>query len=74
MIIKSLTVGPIMANCYIIGCEKTKTAAVVDPGAEANKILMALAQDNLTVKYILNTHGHFDHVGANKGMKKGHGC
>ncbi len=70
MIIKTLTVGPIMANCFILGCENTKSAVVIDPGDEADKILMALAESQLTVKYIINTHGHFDHVGANKKIKK----
>jgi glyoxylase-like metal-dependent hydrolase (beta-lactamase superfamily II) len=59
-----------MANCFIVGCEKTKTAVVIDPGDEADKILMALAESQLTVKYIINTHGHFDHVGANKKLKE----
>lgn len=70
MIVKTLAVGPIMANCYILGCEETKSAAVIDPGDEADKILMALSENKLTVKYILNTHGHFDHVGANKRLKE----
>jgi hydroxyacylglutathione hydrolase len=74
VIIKSLSVGPIMANCYIVGCEKTKIAAVIDPGDEAGRILMALAESRLTLKYILNTHGHFDHVGANKGIKDATGA
>lgn len=70
MIIKDLTVGPIMANCYIVGCEETKSAAVIDPGDEADRILMVLAEDGLTVKTIINTHGHFDHVSANQRMKE----
>jgi hydroxyacylglutathione hydrolase len=70
LIIKTLAVGPIMANCFIVGCENTKSAVVIDPGDEADKILMALAESQLTVKYIINTHGHFDHVGANKKMKE----
>ena len=74
MIIQALTVGPIMANCYIVGCERTKTAAVIDPGGDAPDILMALAKSQLTVKYLLNTHGHFDHVGANKEMKDATGA
>lgn len=69
MIVKELTVGPIMANCFIVGCEETKTAAVIDPGDEADRILMTLAEAALTVKYIINTHGHFDHVSANKRLK-----
>ncbi len=70
MIIETLPVGPIMANCYILGCEETQKAIVIDPGDEADRILMALARSKFTVEYLLNTHGHFDHVGANKKMKE----
>ncbi|MEW6259343.1 MAG: MBL fold metallo-hydrolase [Thermodesulfobacteriota bacterium] len=70
MIIESLVVGPIMANCFILGCERTRKAAIIDPGAESAKILMKLAALNLTVECILNTHGHFDHVGANKKIRE----
>lgn len=69
MIVKSLAVGPIMANCFIAGCEDTQEAVVIDPGDEADRILMSLAESKLKLKYILNTHGHFDHVAANKKMK-----
>ena len=69
MIIKKLEVGPIMANCFILGCESTKEAVVIDPGDDADRILMTLAKSELKVKYLINTHGHFDHVGANKRMK-----
>ncbi|MFP4158603.1 MAG: MBL fold metallo-hydrolase [Desulfosalsimonas sp.] len=74
MILKALAVGPIMANCYILGCERTKSAAVIDPGEEADKILMKLAEDKLTLKYIINTHGHFDHVGGNSQLKNASGA
>ncbi|HKL00032.1 MAG TPA: MBL fold metallo-hydrolase, partial [Desulfotignum sp.] len=70
MIIKKLSVGPIMANCFILGCEQTKEAVVIDPGDDADRILMELAKAELKVKYVINTHGHFDHVGANKRMKE----
>jgi glyoxylase-like metal-dependent hydrolase (beta-lactamase superfamily II) len=69
LIIRKLEVGPIMANCFIVGCEETKQAVVIDPGDDADRILMALAKAELKVKYLINTHGHFDHVGANKRMK-----
>ena len=74
MIIKVLIVGPIGANCYIVGCPDTLEAVVIDPGAEADRILMGLAEEKLTLKYILNTHGHFDHVAANKKMKDATGA
>ena len=74
MIIKKLAVGPIMANCFIVGCRQTHEAAVIDPGDEADRILLALAEAKLTVKQIINTHGHFDHVGANKRMKAATGA
>ena len=74
MIIKSLAVGPIMANCFIAGCEKTKEAAVIDPGDEVDRILLTLADAGLTVKAILNTHGHFDHVSGNRRLKSATGA
>ncbi len=74
MIIKNLSVGPIMANCFIVGCENTREAAVIDPGDEPDKILLTLAGLKLKVKYIINTHGHFDHVGGNKRMKDATGA
>jgi glyoxylase-like metal-dependent hydrolase (beta-lactamase superfamily II) len=74
MIIKTLAVGPIMANCFIVGCEQTRAAAVIDPGDEVDRILLALADSRLTVAQIINTHGHFDHVGANARLKKATGA
>ena len=70
MIIEKLEVGPIMANCFILGCEETQEAVVIDPGDDADVILMKLADLNLKVKYLINTHGHFDHVGGNARMKE----
>jgi hydroxyacylglutathione hydrolase len=70
VILKMLVVGPLQSNCYILGCERTRQAAVIDPGADVDKILMALAKDNLRCVYIINTHGHFDHSGENKRLKE----
>ena len=70
MIIKTLVVGPIMANSFILGCEETHEAAVIDPGDEADRILLTLAESSLNLKLIINTHGHLDHVGANKKLKE----
>ncbi|MEJ5359623.1 MAG: MBL fold metallo-hydrolase [Desulfobacterales bacterium] len=74
MIIRQLAVGPLQANCFIVGCERTRQAAVIDPGDEADRILLALAERGLAVSHILNTHGHFDHVGANRRLKQSTGA
>lgn len=74
MIIKELVVGPLMANCFIFGCNETKEAVVIDPGGDADRILFSLADSGLTVKYIINTHGHFDHVAANGKIKDATGA
>ena len=74
MIIKALAVGPMMSNCFVLGCERTREAAVIDPGDDTDRILLALADAKLKVRYIINTHGHFDHVGGNKRMKDATGA
>ena len=56
-------VGALRENCYIVSNAKNNTL-VVDPGAEANLIFNKLVQNNLTLKTILLTHGHYDHIGA----------
>jgi glyoxylase-like metal-dependent hydrolase (beta-lactamase superfamily II) len=74
LIIKDLVVGPLMANCFIFGCKKTGEAVVIDPGGDADRILLSLADSQLKVKYIINTHGHFDHVCGNGKMKDATGA
>jgi glyoxylase-like metal-dependent hydrolase (beta-lactamase superfamily II) len=60
--LKQLTLGPWPMNSYILVCEETQTSAVVDPGADPQKILKAV--EGTQVAAILVTHGHPDHVGA----------
>jgi len=64
VIFEGLSVGVMDNNCYIIGCEETRQAAVIDPGAEGARILRKLEELNLTCAYIILTHGHVDHIGA----------
>ena len=65
MIVKQLPVGMIQANCYLASCEETKEGVIIDPGDEAERILAQVEAAGLTIKYILNTHAHFDHIMAN---------
>lgn len=60
----TITVGPLEVNCYILWDGATKDAFVIDPGGDANKIKVLIAKERLKVKYIVLTHGHFDHVGG----------
>ena len=64
MFIKKIVVGPLENNCYIIADEKTKECFVTDPGDEPDRILDLIHENNLTIKYIICTHAHFDHVAA----------
>lgn len=68
MNLTTLTVGPIETNCYIIYNEDAKSALVIDPGDEAERILARLGALGLTPAAILLTHGHFDHVEAVKAL------
>jgi hydroxyacylglutathione hydrolase len=64
MIFETFPVGPFQCNCLILGCEETKTAVVIDPGEEADRILDTLSRHRLKTAYLLHTHAHLDHVGA----------
>jgi len=66
MQIETLMVGPLQVNCFIVACEKTREAMIVDPGDEAERILKRLQAAGLQLKLIVNTHGHFDHIGGNR--------
>lgn len=74
MILRVLEVGAFAANCYIVGCPKTREGVVIDPGAEGPQILRAVEDENIEVKYIINTHGHVDHVGGNADIKEATGA
>lgn len=66
MIIKTVVVGPLDVNCYILGCEDTKEAAIIDPGDNADEIIKVIHEEGLNPGFIINTHAHFDHVGGVK--------
>ncbi|MBC7996623.1 MAG: MBL fold metallo-hydrolase [Leptolyngbya sp.] len=70
MIIETFQAGPLQCNCSIIACPDTKEAIVVDPGGDVNKIIDKLAARGLTVKYLLHTHAHFDHIMGSRELKE----
>jgi len=74
MLIKSLTVGSMSVCCYLLVCEETGEAVVIDPGGDEMLILAEVAQAGAKVRFIVNTHGHPDHVAANGPLKKATGA
>src|SRR5258707_15463957 len=64
MIYMKIPVGMLQCNCQIIGDPKTLEAIVIDPGDEGERILSMLGRSKLSVKAIISTHAHIDHVGA----------
>ena len=70
MKIETIVVGPLQVNCYLVICEKTNQAAVIDPGADGQRIVIALQEIGCSVVAIINTHGHFDHIGSNRRVKE----
>lgn len=74
MRIETIVVGPLQVNCHLVICEETNQAAVVDPGADPELILQAVKDAGCQVTLIINTHGHFDHIGANKRIKEATGA
>ena len=71
MFLKRFVVGELNTNCYLIACEESKKAVVIDPGGEeaVDSILNILQKNNFDLKYIINTHGHIDHIIGNNLLK-----
>jgi hydroxyacylglutathione hydrolase len=74
VIIATLPVGLIQTNCYIAGCPETKAGAVIDPGGDPERILAEVERQGLSIKYVLNTHAHFDHTDANGAIVRATGA
>jgi len=74
MLFDTVVVGPLGVNCSILGCEATGQGVVVDPGDDADYILAQVQQRGLAIVAIINTHGHFDHVGANRQLTQATGA
>ena len=70
MLHEILPVGPLLCNCSIFGDEQTGEALVVDPGDEIARVLEIVRKHGLTVKAIVITHAHLDHIGGAQQLKK----
>lgn len=74
MIFDSLEVGPLGVNCFILGCEETREGVIIDAGGDAQRIIAAVTRLNLKIIHLINTHGHFDHIGANRAVMEQFGA
>ncbi len=64
LLIETIVVSPLAVNCFVVGDAQAREAIVIDPGGDARKILTTLERLGVSVTAIVNTHAHFDHVGA----------
>ena len=70
MIIKQLEIGYMENFCYLVGCDNTRKALVIDPGDDIDQILAAAEKEGLEIVTIVNTHGHGDHTAGNANLKE----
>jgi len=62
MILETRAVAPFYKNGFVVGCERTREAILIDPGDEVDELLAAVRDSDLDVRYILLTHAHLDHI------------
>jgi hydroxyacylglutathione hydrolase len=69
MFYKAVIVGALETNCFLVYDPETFACAVVDPGSEPEKIFPLITEEGLRPVVLINTHGHVDHIGANRAIK-----
>lgn len=74
MIFEEIEVGPLSVNCFVLGCEKSHDGIVVDPGGNVELIEQSVRNHGLKIGTIINTHGHFDHIGGNRRVVESFGA
>ena len=70
---ETFAAGPFQCNCTVLACGDTKDAVVIDPGGETERIAEIVAQYDLTVRAIVHTHAHLDHIYCTRDVKQAHG-
>ncbi len=69
VIVKQISVGPLQVLTYLVACPHTRRAVIIDPAGDEERVLTLIKEEDFRVEYILNTHGHADHVLANRKLK-----
>jgi len=67
--VNTFTVGLMETNCYILYDPDKREGLIIDPGAEGSRLIRFIKEKKLSIRYIINTHGHPDHIGANREIK-----
>lgn len=70
VVFESFPVGPLQCNCAILGDPVTSSCLIVDPGGDPDRIMQVVDDNNLTVKAIIHTHAHLDHILASAEIKE----
>jgi len=77
MQIETFNIGMLSTNCYVANCAKTREAIIIDPGFEASHeaelVTRCVEENALKVKFIINTHGHSDHISGDLVLKRKYG-
>ena len=70
MLVEVFVLGELEANCYLVSCEKTGKAMVIDPGGDPAPVIRSAKRRKLTIELIVNTHGHVDHMAGNARLRQ----
>jgi glyoxylase-like metal-dependent hydrolase (beta-lactamase superfamily II) len=77
MRVQAFIVGVLATNCYVVNCRDTGNAVIIDPGfdsdAEAEQVFRYVDEEKLKIKFVVDTHGHSDHIGGNNVLRKRYG-
>jgi len=70
LLVETFSLGELEANCYLVWCEKTGKALVIDPGGDPAPVIRSASRRKLGIAHIVNTHGHIDHIAGNARLRQ----